>query len=417
MVIKGLGLPVATLTFGSVLSQIIIFASTLVMGHLYSPKDFGLYALVISVSGIVGLILSKSYETFIVPSESDEVAEKIFVKGVRLVIKTWIFMVALSFLGFTFLKATDQLPMKSSLVLWLSLVLAPLLSIYSLTYQLILRNMKYRILATRGPIQNSAIGINQGFLYYVNIQSIGLILGEILGRLIGLSFLLSNIRSLSIKLPKKIFKQHKIEKINQPIMVNFISIGFDMVAAAALLIFVSLTFGDWAAGQLSMAQRIVVLPTVFLGVNLAQYFLSSASHNRRKGINLTSAAFDAALLKLFVTSVGIAIILFISGSWILRIVLGDKWTTAGKLITILLPFMIISFVWNPMSSYYYVNGLWVEFLKISAIRLLCICSGAAIAKLTSMNLYESTILISIASGAGQVYGLFSLRKSFASIRN
>ena len=30
-----------------------------------------------------------------------------------------------------------------------------------------------------------------------------------------------------------------------------------------------------------------------------------------------------------------------------------------------------------------------------------------------MNLYESTILITIASGIGQVYGLFLLRKSFA----
>jgi len=113
-----------------------------------------------------------------------------------------------------------------------------------------------------------------------------------------------------------------------------------------------------------------------------------------------------------VTSVAIALILFLSGSWILGIFLGEEWATAGKLIKILLPFMIISFVWNPMSSYYYVNGLWIEFLKISAIRVLCICLSAASAKLTNMNLYDSTILITVASGGVQVYGLLVLRKSF-----
>jgi O-antigen/teichoic acid export membrane protein len=417
MVIKGLGSPVGILTFGTLLSQIIIFSSTVVMGQLYLPEDFGFYSLIINISGIIALILSKSYETFIVPSGSDEDAGKVFLAGVRLVFSTWIFMVAFSFLGFSVYKVIDFPSIKFSLVLWLSLLLAPLLALYSLSYQLVLRNMKYRILATRGPIQNSAIGFSQGVLSYFDFQSIGLVLGEILGRLIGLSFLLSNIRSLSFEIPKRNFWKQKFDKIDKPVMINFFSIGFDMLAAAALLIYVNLHFGDWAAGQLSMAQRIVVLPVVFLGVNFAQYFLSSASHNRRNGVNLSRTSFDAAVIRLFFTSIGIAALLFFSGSWILSVFLGEEWATAGRLIRVLVPFMVVSFVWNPMSSYYYVNGLWREFLKISLGRLICICLSALVAKFAHLNLYETTILMTVASGIVQVYGVLMLRKSFSTDSN
>jgi hypothetical protein len=90
--------------------------------------------------------------------------------------------------------------------------------------------MKYGVLATRGPIQNSAIAMSQWVLYYSNIQNIGLICGEIIGRFIGISFLFSNIRKLSTKVQITMFKKRHTYKINKLAKVNFFSIGFDMAA-------------------------------------------------------------------------------------------------------------------------------------------------------------------------------------------
>jgi O-antigen/teichoic acid export membrane protein len=382
------------------------------MGHLYLPKQFGFYALVVNIAGIVALLLSKSLETFIVPARNDQESKSIFTVGVQIVVKNWVYLMVISVAGFlTFYATGTDLP-KNSLALYLSIVLSPLIALYSLSYQLILRNLKYRVLATRGPIQNSSIGASQWILHHSSLQSIGLILGEILGRLVGLFFLLSNIRSLSMKMTKKSFRRRNQDRIDQPVLVNFFSIVFDTAAAAALLIIVNLFFGDWASGQVSMAQRIAVLPIVFLGVNFAQYFLASGSHKQRTGNRMTRAEFDSTLLKLFLLSIGIATILFLSGSWALGIFLGEEWATAGKLIRLLLPGMIISLIWNPLSSYFYVHGLWMNFLKISGMRLLMTCVGALVARFTKMNLYETTIFLTTINGIIQMYGLYILRRTF-----
>jgi len=411
-VTKGLGSPVALLTYGTVISQIVVFVSTVVMGHLYSPSQFGFYAFIVTTAGIFGLILSKSVETFIVPAKSDEQAEALFARGVQLVVKNWCFLALLNILVFLVLKVTGEFISINFNAVWLSILLAPLLALYSLCYQLTLRSLKYKVLATRGPLQNSAIGVSQWVLSHSSIQSIGLILGEIVGRIIGLGFLLSSVR-VSYRLVLNEFRMsQKKDKIHQPVMVNFLSISFDLGAASTLLIFVNVHFGEWAAGQVSMAQRIVVLPVVFLGANFAQYFLSSGSVNRRNGVTMLRKDFDSTLVKLFLTAIGIAVILFVSGSTILSIFLGEEWRAAGNLIRLLLPIMIISFVWNPMSSYFYVGGLWSQFLNVSTIRIVFIFIGALIAKFAQLNLYEATILISSLNAIIQVYGLYLLRRTF-----
>jgi O-antigen/teichoic acid export membrane protein len=411
-VTKGLGSPVATLTYGTVLSQSVVFVSTVIMGHLYSPEQFGFYAFIITVAGIFGLTLSKSLETFIVPAKSDEQADGLFVKGLQLVLKNWTILIVINTLVIVLVTTTGDFISINFKAIWLSILLAPLLAMYSLCYQLTLRNLKYKVLASRGPIQNSAIGASQWVLSHSSLQSLGLVLGEMAGRVIGLGFLLSSVRVSPKKVLKGFRSKEKQFKVHQPIMVNFLSIFFDLAAASALLVFVNIHFGDWAAGQVSMAQRIVVLPVVFLGVNFAQYFLSSGSVNHRNGVSFLRNEFDSIVRKLFLTALGIAVILFFSGSWILSIFLGGEWRVAGNLIRLLLPFMVVSFVWNPMSSYFYVGGLWSQFLKISTLRVVFICIGAVFAKITQMNLNGATMLIVSLNASIQIYGLYLLRKKY-----
>jgi len=411
-VIKKIWSPVRILTLGTILSQIVVFGSTLVMGQIYSPRQFGFYALVVNVAGITALFLTKSFETFLVPAESDEESELIYLTSMGLVVKRWFFFLALVIISCIVCLSLELSVPRIVDLFSLSLGLALLLAFYNLTYQLILRKLKYKVLATRGPIQNSAIGVSQWILNFSFLQNVGLIFGEIVGRLIGLGFLFSNVKSSLAKLPLRVWDEAKRAKIKQPVVVNFLSIAFDMIAAAALIILVNWFFGNWAGGQVSMAQRMVVIPIVFLGTSFAQYYLSSYSHNRREGLNLGRPDFDLILVKLFFIAVFFAIFLFFVGSLLVNIFLGSEWDTAGVLIKYLLPMMVISFVWNPMSSFYYVSRLWVEFLKVSIIRLIFIGLSALAGKYFELNLYEFTILLTCSSALIQVYGLLTLRRTF-----
>lgn len=402
----------AILTYGTVFSQLVVFLSTILMGYLYLPDQFGFYALIIAVAGIFGLILSKSLETFIVPAKSDEQAEGLLLTGVRLVFRNWILLALLNTLVIVFLAVTDEFISINFKAIWLSILLAPLLAIYSLCYQFVLRNLKYKVLATRGPIQNSAIGVSQWVLSHSSFQSVGLVLGEMAGRIIGLGFLLSNVKISPRKVLNDFRFRQEQHKIQQPVVVNFLSISFDLAAASSLIIFISIHFGDWAAGQVSMAQRVVILPVVFLGVNFAQYFLTSGSVNHRNGISMRRDEFDVTLLKLFLTAAGIAIFLFLFGSWVLSFFLGNEWKTAGNLIRLLLPIMVVSFVWNPMSSFFYVGGLWSQFLTVSTLRIIFISVSALLARFAQLNLNETILLITLSNALIQIYGLILLRRKY-----
>jgi O-antigen/teichoic acid export membrane protein len=411
-VIKKIWSPVHTLTLGTFLSQLIVFSSTLVMGQIYSPRQFGIYALVVSIAGVTAIFLTKSFETFLVPAESDEECELIFLDSLRLVVKKWLYILALIVTGYTVCLSLDLNVPRILNLFTLSLGLALLFGFYNLTYQLVLRKSKYKVLATRGPLQNSSIGVSQWILHFSFLQNFGLVFGEIVGRLIGLGFLVSNVKSTLAKIPRRIWNEPNKEKIRLPVAINFLSIIFDMLAAASLIILINWFFGNWAGGQVSMAQRMVVLPIVFLGTSFAQYYLSSYSSKRRDGHNLDRSDFDLILVKLILIAVFFAIFLFFAGALLVDIFLGSEWDTAGALIKYLLPMMVISFVWNPMSSFYYVSGLWAEFLKVSIIRLISISLSAFLGKYLELNLYEFTILLTSSSAVIQVYGLFTLRRTF-----
>ncbi len=404
--------PMALLTVGTLLSQFLIFSSTIFMGHLYSPSQFGFYALIVSLASIIALTLSRSLETFIVPAKSVVEAEAIYVTSIRLVFRQWLFMMVFLIVVLFAFEIAGASKLTSVVTILFSLILAPLLALYSLSYQLILRSQNYGVLATRGPLQNSAIGVNQWILHHSYFQNFGLVLGEMLGRIVSLTFLFVNVRTISRKLPQKIFKSHGVQKIDKPIVVNLISIAFDLAAASALLIYVNLNFGESLAGQLSMAQKIAVVPIVFLGANLAQYFLSSSSDSHRKGFSMSRTSLDSLILKLMLISITIGAIFFFLGPIILRTFLGPEWVDSEQMIKFLLPGMVVSFIWNPLSSYFYVRNLWAEFLKVSTLRFFFMCLSGLLAKLAQCNVHEAIVLITMANAVIQVYGLHVLRKDF-----
>jgi O-antigen/teichoic acid export membrane protein len=400
------------LAVGSIISQGFNLISVIFMGKLYSPESFGIYSLVVSIAGLFAISLTFSYETFIVPAKSEIEAKSVFNKGVHLVFRNSIFFgVSISIVYFT-QKYFDYLNRLNLSVLYLSTILGIVLALYSLIYQRILREQEFRILATRGPIQSFSIGSFQGIMNFLNFQRFGLVFGEIVGRLIGIIFLVTRKRT---KLSRK-ETAHETPKDSLPnrklLRTNLFGIILDTLTAASLILYVSYFFGDYFAGQLSMAQKIVIIPTLFFGTSYAQYVLANKSHSKREGIKFNKSDFDATIINLSKFGLLFAVILFVCGEWALEYLLGEEWVPAGKLVTFLLPTLIISFVWNPVSSLYYVYGFWVDFLKLSALRLLSISLSAFITRLLSFDLYYSVLMILCSGALVQTWGLLKLRQKF-----
>ena len=79
-------LNVLTLMTGSTLSQAIPIAISPILTRIYTPEDFGLYAVYIAIITILGTIVSGRYELAIMLPKKDEDAINIFALGLVITI-------------------------------------------------------------------------------------------------------------------------------------------------------------------------------------------------------------------------------------------------------------------------------------------------------------------------------------------
>ena len=77
---------VLTLMTGSTLSQAIPIAISPILTRIYTPEDFGLYAVYIAIITILGTIVSGRYELAIMLPKKDEDAINIFALGLVITI-------------------------------------------------------------------------------------------------------------------------------------------------------------------------------------------------------------------------------------------------------------------------------------------------------------------------------------------
>ncbi|HEY9742960.1 MAG TPA: hypothetical protein V6C90_20940, partial [Coleofasciculaceae cyanobacterium] len=63
---------VLTLTTGTAVAQAITIVATPILVRIYTPKDFGLLAVLTTITGTVSIVASWRYETAIVLPDNDE---------------------------------------------------------------------------------------------------------------------------------------------------------------------------------------------------------------------------------------------------------------------------------------------------------------------------------------------------------
>ena len=86
---------VLTLSIGTTLAQALPIAVSPILTRIYSPDDFGILALFISISLIFGSIANLRYELAVVLPERDEDAISVFILGciVTFIISSVLFVV------------------------------------------------------------------------------------------------------------------------------------------------------------------------------------------------------------------------------------------------------------------------------------------------------------------------------------
>ena len=394
---------VLTLITGSVISQIILYISILVLTRIFSTELFGIYMLFSSVTLILKPIATLQYEFSINLPKNDKDAINLFTFSL---ICLSIFSVLLFLVIFIFYEEILNIFEIDSLgkfiyFLPLSVFLFGAVSVFDYWNNRTnyFKNISNGLIVKSTIMSSSQIGLGLSTFNYL-----GLIPGMLLGQLGQLLFL---VKTSFISL-KKIFSEVSIKKMiilvkkykDIPIFNTIINVT-NTISNELPILLITKYFGLGNAGIFGLALKFTKAPVGIIQQSVNQVFFNRASKiaNKKEG-NLYTLILKT-VKHLLVTATLIFSSLFII-SFFLTPVFGENWSEVGIYVRILIPWLFSAFLANPISSLIVILNKQKTILYFDAfmlvVRFLALFSGYYFYN----DILVSLVLFSI---AGMVYNI------------
>jgi O-antigen/teichoic acid export membrane protein len=362
-----------TLVTGTSIAQILPVVISPILTRIYSPSDFGVLALFISITMIFGTIANARYELAVILPEKDEDAINIFALG--LTISTILSTLLLIFV----------IVFHSKILVWLGndnisfwLYLAPivifLVGAFNMLNYYSTRKKYYKDISHAFIYKSVSTVFVQLGLAFLKNGAIGLISGYSIGNLSG-----------NLKMIKNVFKDKKtIKKINVKDAIEqgrrysrfpkfTLPASFANILSIELInILISKLFSIATLGYYSFANRVLSIPSSFIGKSVSQVYIQEAATEKRN-TGKAIIIFKSITTKLVVVGLPFFVLLFFISEWLFVIVFGEEWRLAGVYAKIITPLIFIRFVVAPISvslsvfEKQHISLLWQVGLLILAL--------------------------------------------------
>ncbi len=373
---------VMKLIVGSVGAQVIAFLAAPVLTRLYSPDDFGSLAFFTAIASIIAIVSSGRYELAIANPRRDATAGLLWVISQTLNVLTTI-LCALTIL--IILNCTDLVDGHLSSSLWWFLpVYVFVAGWYRGNLYIALRLQHFGGVSLSRFSQAIAMVGSQLLAHMLSFGGIGLILGQVLGQVSG-AISLRRFVNFDWSIVGSICRgRHRYMLVGRRFRRFAI---FDSPAALmdsmcsqlpnVLLIFL---FGPTIAGFYLLAERVVALPSAFIGQSIGQALLGFS----RDAVK-TPAVLSRIRRLIFALSgiiVPAVFVINVFGESLFALVFGHSWGYAGKYAEWLIFGVAVQFVYSPLSVLLVAtNGQRLNFavhFSLLVAKFMALVWGAAI---------------------------------------
>ena len=367
---------VAILLVGTVMSQAIPIAISPILTRIYSPSDFGLFALYFSISMILSVFVTGRYEMAIMLPKDEVDAVDI----TKLSISITVIVSALLFVVIYIFKARIAEALKNKEIEnWLLLLPVTVLVIgfyQSLNY-LNSRHEQFKTLAFSRfarSINTSGFSLLMGFFKTGNN---GFILGDSIGQAIATVFLffrsskLLNVFKNSIDINR--MKMLAIRYKHFPLF-NVPSGLLEKSSGQVPIILLANFFGNNFVGLFSLSQRVISAPSGIVARAFGDVFRQQATKEYVENGSCKNL-FTKTFKKLFFLSILPFIVLFIYSPVIFEFVFGKEWRIAGEYAQLMTPMFFLQFFVSPLSNMFYVAEKQKLDFVIQFILFLSLCLG------------------------------------------
>ncbi|RSK28314.1 hypothetical protein EJF36_16395 [Bacillus sp. HMF5848] len=401
---------VATLTTGTASGQIIIIAASPLLTRIYSPEDFGLLGIYVSLLAILVRLSSLQYDkTITLPKDTLDASALTLLSFVILVISTLIVGIIIFFIGEKLSLLFDILSFSQ----YLFLLPVSLLGIgtYEIMSKWAMRKEQYSSIAKTKVTQSFIMVSSQVMGGLLFVGPISLLVGDALGRMTGSSRLFVNSVKQDLSLFKKVTLPHimtlatRYKKFPLLSSISALTRQISTELPTLLLIFF---YGPAVGGSYVLVQRILSVPLNLIGTSIDNVMLAETSHLLHSNPNKIKKLVFKTMKNMFYIISPIMIVIALSAPSAFPFIFGEKWADTGIYVSILSLMYFFQFISVPFSPILIVlerQGLQVIR---ELIRILLISGSLWYANLKDIDAMGAIILISVAGALSFIsYSVFS----------
>lgn len=337
-----------TLTTGTAIASFIPILLQPLLRRLYTPEDFGAFAVYLSITGILVVVSTLRYELAIVLPEKDEESGNVVFLSLLIALLFNTIALIVILVGHKGIIKLLNFPVKYSIWLYFIPLSAFLFSAFNVLNYWLIRQKAFRSSASSKIVRRGVEGLVQASLGRIGKTGPGLFIGDLAGHTINFFAVSSlafrsglTLNSFNCSILKNILKRY----CEFP-LYNTLPTFLNTFTLVMPILVVNKFYSESATGQLDLARLVLFLPLVFLSEPLAQVFFQYATEKKLTKQSILPQVSKMILILTISAIVGIILIQVWSDE-LISIIFGDDWQTAAGFSTILVYSVGLRFIIDP----------------------------------------------------------------------
>jgi O-antigen/teichoic acid export membrane protein len=341
---------------GTTIAQAIPIAISPILTRIYTPEDFGVFALYMSIASIIAAVATGRYELAIMLPKKDEDAVNIVVLsiGISFMISVFCFLII-----YIFNSDISSLFENSEISTWLyfipfTVMLTGLYQSFNFWHN---RSKNYKNLSKARIMQSTTTAGTNLTMGTLIMGPIGLVLGNLFGQITSIFYLAKK----TYLLDKKVFIENisfikiltlakRYKKFPQ---YDALATLFNISAHQSAHIFFNIFFGAISSGYYYLVQKIFGLPILLIAASIQDVFKEKMTIIYNSGGN-SREFFINTLKKLFLLALIPSVLIYFFAVDVFMFFFGEQWKSAGEFVQILTPAFFLRFISFPLSFMFYI---------------------------------------------------------------
>ena len=324
--------------FGAnVMAQIIMVLSAPLIARLFGPSDFGVLALYLSLTTVLGSISTFRFDWLVPNVTKDRLAGALLILGFLSLI-AFVTMLTLLILVLGSSILPDSYEALGPFLFFIPVGLLGL-GVHQLFQGWFIRTADLSVVSKVKILQSFGNVVASLLTGFFSLGAFGLLLANVTANWLGLTFLISRASKL-FSICRKIKISHLSECLKQFRRQAFLSVvvsGLNASSSGAMIILLALFYEPQNIGLLAFAHRLLAMPVTFISKALSQSFWAHAAELAREK-EFEKLRVDylqvSALMTVFAVLLSVGIV---AVQPLVVILFGPAWENLGLVMLALMP--------------------------------------------------------------------------------